>query len=169
MTFVLLSLSVNITKCKVWNKNKYSGDHSLFRVVVPATLHSISVNAHFTGFLGSGHANLLSKYRTHPTENIWRETIVEGSIGKPMMGVLGGTAGVGHGNRGSSEYEECNIPEIDTSDSPDIQEGREGGLMSGQRLKLVWGGKVGTKDTQETWEWDRKVGTAEITRDTVLK
>ena len=49
------------------------------------------------------------------------------------------------------------------------QEGREGGLMSVQRLKLVWGGKVGTKDTQETWEWNRKVGTAEITRDTVLK
>jgi hypothetical protein len=39
--------------------------------------------------------------------------------------------------------------------------------MSVQRLKLVWGGKVGTKDTQETWEWNRKVGTAEITRDTV--
>jgi hypothetical protein len=49
------------------------------------------------------------------------------------------------------------------------QEEREGGLMSGQRLKLVWGGKVGTKDTQETWERNRKVGTAEITRDTVLK
>ena len=49
------------------------------------------------------------------------------------------------------------------------QEGREVGLMLGLRLKLVWGGKVGTKDTQETWEWDRKVGTAEITRDTVLK
>ena len=62
------------------------------------------------------------------------------------MGVLGGTAGVGHGNRGSSEYEECNIPEIDTSDSPDIQEGREGGLMSGQRLKLECGeGKSGPK------------------------
>ena len=78
MTFVLRSLSVNITKCKVWNKNKYSGDHSLSRVVVPATLHSISVNVHFTRFLGSGHANLLSKYRTHPTENIWKETSVEG-------------------------------------------------------------------------------------------
>ena len=78
MTFVLRSLSVNITKCKVWNKNKYSGDHSLSRVVVPATLHSISVNVHFTRFLGFGHANLLSKYRTHPTEYIWKETSVEG-------------------------------------------------------------------------------------------
>ena len=41
--------------------------------------------------------------------------------------------------------------------------------MSGQRLKLVWEGEVGTKDTQETWEWNRKVGTAEITRYTVLR
>ena len=41
--------------------------------------------------------------------------------------------------------------------------------MSRQRLKLVWEGEVGTKDTQETWEWDRKVGTPEITRDTVLR
>jgi hypothetical protein len=37
-----------------------------------------AVNVHFTRFLGSGHANLLSKYRTHPTENIWKETSVEG-------------------------------------------------------------------------------------------
>ena len=28
------------------------------------------------------------------------------------------------------------------------QEGREGGLISGQRLKFVWEGKAGTKDTQ---------------------
>jgi hypothetical protein len=49
------------------------------------------------------------------------------------------------------------------------QEGRKGGLLSGQKLKLVWGGEVGTKDIQETWEWDSKVSTQEITRDTVLK
>jgi hypothetical protein len=49
------------------------------------------------------------------------------------------------------------------------QEGREGGLILGQRLKLVWGGEIGTKDIQETWEWDRKVSTPEIARDTVLK
>ena len=102
--------------------------------------------------------------------NIWRETSVERKYKEANDGEYWGcTAGVGHGNRGSRDYEECNIPEIDTSDSPDIQEGREGGLMSGQRLKLVWGGKVGTKDTQETWEWDSKVSTQEIARDTVLK
>ena len=36
------------------NKEKKSNNdifHSLSRVVVPATLHSISVNAHFTRFL----------------------------------------------------------------------------------------------------------------------
>ena len=35
-------------------------------------------------------------------------------------GYWGCTAGVGQGNRGYRDYEECNIPEIDTSDSPDI-------------------------------------------------
>ena len=49
------------------------------------------------------------------------------------------------------------------------QEGREGGLISGQKLNLVWRGEVGTKDIQETWEWDIKVSTQEIARDTVLK
>ena len=29
------------------------------------------------------------------------------------------------------------------------QERREGGLISGQRLTLVWGGEIGTKDIQE--------------------
>ena len=33
---------------------------------------------HLAAPQGSGHVNLLSKYRTHPTENIWRETSVEG-------------------------------------------------------------------------------------------
>lgn len=47
------------------------------------------------------------------------------------------------------------------------QEERERKLMSGQRLKFVCGGKAGTKDTHETW--DRKMGTPEITRNTVLK
>ena len=34
--------------------------------------------AHLDAPQGSGHANFLSKYQTHPTENIWRETSVEG-------------------------------------------------------------------------------------------
>jgi hypothetical protein len=38
------------------------------------------------------------------------------------------TAGVGQENRGSRDYEECNIPEIDTSDSPDIPRRKRRGI-----------------------------------------
>jgi hypothetical protein len=147
-----------ITKCKVWNKNKYSGDHSLSRVVVPVTLHSISVNVHFTRFLGSGHANLLSKYRTHPTENIWRETSVEGKYREANDGEYWGcTAGVGHGNRGSRDYEECNIPEIDTSDSPDIPRRKRRGINVRTEVEVsVWEGKTGPKTLKRHGNGTRK-------------
>ena len=45
------------------------------------------------------------------------------SIGKPMMG-----SGVGLGNKESRDYEECNIPEIDTSDPPDIPRRKRRGI-----------------------------------------
>jgi len=103
-------------------------------------LHSISVNIHFTRFLGSGHANLLSKYRTHPTENIWRETSVEGKYREANDGEYWGcTAGVGHGNRGSRDYEECSIPEIDTSDSPDIPRRKRRGINVSTEVEVSVG------------------------------
>jgi len=78
---------------------------------------------------GSDHANMLSKYRTHPTENIWRETSVEGKYREANDGEYWGcTAGVGQGNMGFRNYEECNIPEIDTSDSPHIPRRKRRGI-----------------------------------------
>lgn len=76
---------------------------------------------HLAAPQGSGHANLLSKYRSRPTENIWKETSVDGKYREANYGEYWGcTAGVGQENKGSRDYGECNIPEIDTSDSPDI-------------------------------------------------
>lgn len=40
---------------------------------------SWKARGHLAVAKSSGHANLLFKYRSHATENIWRE-----SIGKPM-------------------------------------------------------------------------------------
>ena len=61
--------------------------------------------------------------------NIWRETSVERKYKEANDGEYWGcTAGVGHGNRGSRDYEECNIPEIDTSDSPDIPRRKRRGI-----------------------------------------
>jgi hypothetical protein len=84
---------------------------------------------HLAAPQGSDHAKLLSKYRTHPTENIWRETSVEGKYREANDGGYWGcTAGVEHRNRVSRDYEECNIPEIDTSDSPDIPRRKRMGI-----------------------------------------
>ena len=86
------------------------------------------------------------------------------------MGSTGGAVlvyGTGKGDLGimrSVIYRRLTHPILRIS-----QEGREGRLISGQKLKLVWGGEIGTKDIQETWEWDSKVSTQEIGRDTVLK
>jgi hypothetical protein len=45
--------------------------------------------------------------------NNLRETSVEGKYREANDGEYWGcTAGVGHGNMGSRDYEECNIPEI---------------------------------------------------------
>ena len=55
LDILILPLSRNLIKGHVQNStNSTSGHpiaHSLSRVVVPTTLHSISVNAHFTRFL----------------------------------------------------------------------------------------------------------------------
>ena len=124
---------------------------------------------HLAAPQGSGHANLLSKYRSHPTENIWKETSVDGKYREANDGEYWGALLVyargirGLGIMGSVIYRRLTHLILRIS-----QEEREGRLISKQRLKFVWGEKAGTRDTQETWEWDRKVGTPEITRDTVI-
>ena len=79
--------------------------------------------------------------------NIWRETSVERKYKEANDGEYWGcTAGVGHGNRGSRDYEECNIPEIDTSDSPDIPRRKRRGINVRTEVEVsVWEGKSGPK------------------------
>ena len=79
--------------------------------------------------------------------NIWRETSVERKYKEANDGEYWGcTAGVGHGNRGSRDYEDCNIPEIDTSDSPDIPRRKRRGINVRTEVEVsVWEGKSGPK------------------------
>jgi len=84
---------------------------------------------HLAAPQGSGHVNLLSKYQSLPTENIWRETSVGGKYREANDEEYWGcTAVVWQGNRGSRDYEECDIPEIDTSDSPDSPRWKRRGI-----------------------------------------